>query len=202
LRPGWYDKIWSPAEIGKAYDEFFGTGAITDPQTIVGPDGKSKGAQSEDVQQGAAEQEQAEDPADPRGTAAAALELGEKATVQQAVEFLVLAYSYIKQAGMDVEEFIRAYTRRPITTMVDIFGTSDLELREDGLEVLSGVEGFHSRAFGPYEDLFGLVNPEIDNILGITRDSIARKRADTRRRKFERVQEYVTAMRFSRALLG
>lgn len=197
IRPGWYDKIWSPAQIGKVYDEFFGVGSITDPQTIG-----SKGSQSEDTQQAAAEQSQAEDAEDPRGTAAAALELSEGATTQQAVEFLVMAYSYIKQAGMDVEEFIRAYTYRPVTTMVDIFGTSDLELREDGLEVLSGVEGFHSRAFGPYEDLFGLVNPEIEDILGITRESVARKRSDTRKRKFEAVQGYVTAMRFSRAILG
>jgi hypothetical protein len=197
IRPGWYDKIWSPAEIGKTYESFFGIGAINDPQTIG-----TAGDQSEDVKQAAAEQSKAEDAEDPRATAAVAMELQAGATTQQAVEFLVMAYSFIKESGMDIEEFIRAYTWRSITTMVDIYGTSDLELSQDGLNVVAGIEGFHSRAFGMFENLFGLVDPQIEDILGITRDSPARTRADTRKRKGEKVAEYVTQLRTSRAILG
>lgn len=202
IRPGWYGDVWSPSKIGQVYNDFFNIGSITDPQVITGPGGSTTSTVDEEAENALAEQQDAEDAADPRHDAPAAYSLDEGASIQQAVEFLHLTYSYIKQGGLDIEEFIRAYTWRPVATMVDIFGTSDLEFTSDGLQVVSGKEGFHSRAFGPYDNLFGLVSSEIESILGINWGDTATQRADTRKRKLEAVQEYISQLRFSRALLG
>lgn len=201
IRPGWYGDVWSSAKIGKVYGELFGTGAITDQQTVTGPTGKTTSSQSEDQLSALEEAEQAEEADDARLLAPALVSLEEGATIQDAVEFLQLTYSYIRQAGLDIEEFIRAYTWRPIATMVDIFGTSDLKFTQDGSRVVSGIEGFHSRAFGPYENLFGLADPQIEDIIGI-KDEFNNRKVDTRLRKYKAVQKYVSAIRFSRALLG
>jgi hypothetical protein len=128
--------------------------------------------------------------------------LAENSSIEQAVEFITLSYSYVKQAGLDVDEFIRAYTWRPIASMVDMFGTDDLTLSTDGTTVLNGFEGFHSRAFGPYADLFGLVTPELENVLNVKRGDASAQYMDTRKRKQEAVLEYITAITFSRAILG
>lgn len=203
IRPGWYGDIWSPSKIGKVYTDLFAIGAITDAQVISGPGGTSgSGGGSEKMDDALAEQQDAEDAEDPRNDAPGILALEEGSSIQQSAEFLHLTYSYIKQAGLDIEEFIRAYTWRPVATMVDIFGTTDLEFSNDGLQVISGVEGFHSRAFGPYDNLFGLVPAEIEDVLGIKRGDASAQRADTRKRKLEAVQAYISQLMFSRAILG
>lgn len=202
IRPGWYGDLWTTSKIGKVYNDFFGIGSITDAQTIVSPNGASFGQSSEAQENAVASASKAEDSADPRKDEPAALALDEGATVQSAVEFLWLTYSYIKQQGLDVEEFIRSYTWRPVATLLDMFGTSDLAFSPAGDRVVSGTEGFHSKAFGPHDDLFGLVGPEVETILGISRGTVTAQRADTRKRKLERVLAYSSAIKFSRAILG
>ncbi len=202
IRPGWYGDVWSSSKIGKVYTELFGTGAITDEQTVTGPSGSTTTQVSEENQSALEEQLDAEDADDPRLLAPALLALEKGASIQDAVEFLHLTYSYIRQTGMDTEEFIRAYTWRPIASMVDMFGTSDLEFTQDGSRVVKGIEGFHSRAFGPYENLFGLADPKIESIIGIGVNDINNRKVDTRLRKYKAVQRYVSAIRFSRAILG
>lgn len=204
IRPGWYDKIWQPSNIGKVYNAFFSTGAITDPQTITAPGAtQATGQQSEKMEQALADQSNADSADDPRLSAPAAMSLEEGSSIQQAVEFLHLTYSYVRQAGnLDIEEFIRSYTYRPIATLVDMFGSSDLQYDVNGSNAMSGVEGLHSKAFGPYDDLYGLAEPEIEDILGLKRGTPPAQKADTRKRKLEKVQQYVSALRFSRAILG
>jgi hypothetical protein len=201
IRPGWYGQIWSPGQIGKVYQDFFDIGAITDPQEVA-VHGAATGTTSEAMEDATAEQDRATDAEDPRNAAPILQALEEGSSIQEAVEFLQLTYSHIKQAGMDVDEFIRAYTWRPIATMLDMFGTDDLEFTESGENVINGIEGFHSRAFGEYENLFALATPEIETILGIKRGSTAAQKVDTRLRKYRAVQAYATALRFSRAILG
>lgn len=197
VRPGWYDKIWSAGGVGAVYKELLDSGSICEAQRVTSPNsGASTGVDP------VYDKTLVEDATDPRYYAPTAVELGEGASIQQAVEYLVLAYSYIKQAGMDIEEFINAYTFRPIANMVDMFGTADLVFSADGMNVVSGIEGFHSRAFGPYSNLFGLLGPEVEDFLGIARGTPAAEKVDTRGRKYSAVLEYVTALRYSRALLG
>ena len=202
ITPGWYGDVWSPSKVGQAYGQFFGTGSINDPQQVADPGGSSTGAINQEAEDALATRLKSDGSYDAREDAPAILALDSDTSIQQAVEFLVSVYSYIKASEMDAEEFIRAYTWRPIASMVDMLGTSDLKFSDDGSSVISGFEGFHSKAFGPYDDLFGLVTPEIDSILNIARGSVVAQRGDTRGRKFHAVQQLVAAMLFSRAILG
>lgn len=202
IRPGWYGDIWSSARIGEAYDTFFATGAITDPHVIGDPEGQQRAATNNgaaDAQNTAAE---TTDPNSPQKDAPVVYQLEAGATIEQAAGYLQAMYSHIKLKGLDVEEFIRAYTYRPIATLVDIFGTRDLSLSADGAYVLSGVEGFHSRAFGQFNDLFGLVTPEIVEVVGLKRGTTAAQRGDTRKVKQDAVKDYLAGLGLGRAILG
>jgi hypothetical protein len=86
--------------------------------------------------------------------------------------------------------------------MIDIFGTSDLEFSDDGSEVTRGIEGFHSRAFGPYDDLFSMVGPDLLNIAGVKKDTPIAQRADVRGRRYRLVQQYVAVLKYGRGILG
>jgi len=203
IRPGWYGDIWTPGKIGKVYNQFFATGAITDPTYVLDSDGSALGSTSEEMARSSEEGEKVEGTEeDPRINVPAVTSLAEGSSIEQAVEFLTLTYSYVKTAGLDVDEFIRAYTWRPIATMLDIFGSHDLEYSPGGEEVTSGTEGFHSRSFGPYNNLFGLVSPEIEDVLGFRRGSTTAQKADTRARKLEAVLSFASQLSFSRAILG
>ena len=202
LRPGWYGDIWTTANIGKVYEDFFGIGSITDPQQVRDSSIGTLSGTSEDMANASADAAQVRTADDPLRLVPALVALDEKASIQQAVDFLLLTYSFAKISGADVDQFVRSYTWRPIATLVDMFGTSDLKFSSDGATVLSGFEGFHSRAFGPYDDLFGLVSPDLEDIVGIKRGSTSAQRADVRRRRYEAVQQYTSALLFSRGLLG
>jgi hypothetical protein len=198
IRPGWYGDAWSPGNIGKVYQDFFGVGAITE-HTVVLDGGPNA---NEAFEQAVADAQTAEDADQAVADLPIVTSLGQNATIQQAVEFLTLTYSYVKTAGLDADEFIRAYTWRPIATLLDLLGSEDLEFDPDGIAPIAGVEGFHSRAFGPYDDLFGLFSPEVEDILGIKRGDTAAQKGDTRKRRQERVQALSAALTFGRANVG
>lgn len=202
IRPGWYGDVWTSSRIGKAYETFFRTGAITDVQTITGPGGSTIPQTTAASEDALSDRNQAADQEDPRADAPAITALEEGASIQQAVEFLLLTYSFIRSGDVDVEEFIRSYTWRPIASMVDMFGTFDLQFNDDASSVVSGIEGFHSRAFGPYDNLFGLVGPEVEDILNIKRGDPTAQKVDVRKRRLDAVQRLAAGMRFSRAILG
>lgn len=202
IRPGWYGDIWSNSQIGKVWQELFSTGSITDPVNITDQGRNSFSLRSEESQQAAAQQDDATDVGSPQLSAPAITDLQEGASISQAIEFLHLTYSYIRQANVDTDEFINAYTWRPIASMLDMFGTSDLEYDQNGESVIQGFEGFHSRAFGPYNNLFGLVDAEIEDVLGIKRGSVAATNVDVRGERRKKVEQYITSLLFSNALLG
>jgi hypothetical protein len=204
IRPGWYGDVWSPAKIGEVYKDFFGIGSITEPTAVLDAAGKELTQQSETLQEAQEAADDAENVEDANANLPVVTSLGEKATIEQAVEFLTLTYSYVKQANMDSDEFIRAYTWRPIASLIDMFGTEGLTFNENGTAVVSKgeIEGFHSRAFGPYNDVFGLVAPEIETLIGIKRGTTVAQKGDTRKRKFEAVSLLAAALNFSRAQIG
>jgi hypothetical protein len=202
IRPGWYGDCWHPAEVSKVYEQFFKTGAITEPIQVSDHTGGSSGVVSSDALSTLSQQQNAGDGSDPRVGEASVFSLINNRSIEEAVAFLVLVYSHIKRGGLDANEFIRNYTWRPIASMIDMFGTSDLQLSADGSRVVKGIEGFHSRAFGPYEDLFGLVSPEIETLLNVKRNDLAAQRLDTRKRKQEAVRAYVGQIQIGRAVLG
>lgn len=202
IRPGWYGDCWHPAEVSKVYEQFFKTGAITEPTQVSDHTGGSTGMLSSDALSTLSQQQNAGDASDPRVGEASVFSLINNRSIEDAVAFLVLVYSHIKGGSLDANEFIRTYTWRPIASMIDMFGTSDLQLSADGSRVVQGVEGFHSKAFGPYDDLFGLVLPEVETALGVKRGDLAAQRLDTRKRKQEAVLAYVGQIQIGRALLG
>jgi hypothetical protein len=141
--------------------------------------------------------------------------------INQAIEELVRAYSRVRQERWDTNEFIRSYTWRPIASLVDMFGTANLEISEEG-EVVQGNEGFHSRAFGDFDDLRQLVRnvegrpPRIlglsledpddartrDSRRAAVRDQGVAQRLDTRKEKRVLVLRYMSALLASRGILG
>ena len=203
IRPGWYGDCWHPAKIAEVYYDFFNTGSITEPTSVQNTDGSDfDGLVTSDAQTTLADMQNAEHPMSYARDQLVQLSLTKEANIEAAVAFLVLSYSVVKQANFDSEQFIRSYTWRPIASMLDMFGSADLELDVEGKEVVRGIEGFHSRAFGPFNDLFGLVTNDIESIVGIKKGSAQAQKADTRKRKYEKVLEYVSAIRLSRAILG
>ena len=204
IRPGWYGDCWHPLLIGQAYQQFFSCGSITDQQSVQLGDGSvsSLGGSYAAAQQALAQAAKATSSSDPAANAPGLLALDKNASIQAAVAFIVSTYSTAKTSGASIDDFISSYTWRPIATMIDMFGTSDLTLDSTGQNVVSGTEGFHSRAFGNYSNLFGLVSPAITSMLGITAGSTTAQNADTRARKQQAVLAYVYAAQASRAAIG
>lgn len=204
IRPGWYGDCWAPSKISEVYYDFLATGSITEAMQIQNTDGDfSKGLYASNDPTTALNQlAEAGEGLKLAKDQILALSQTKDATVADAVALLVLTYSVIKTGGFDPEAFIKSYTWRPIATLLDMFGSNDLTLSTDGEEVLRGIEGFHSRAFGDFENLFGLVPSDVTEILGIPQGSPTSKRADTRKRKRDKVLEYKAVLDLGNVLLG
>lgn len=245
--PPWYGEHYRSQNIGALYGYFFGTGSIVDPTVVLDPTGRSTRAADGGDPSGASEPRDTETtgvadpvtlPEEPPAlmdsttpeitgapgevTPATLAEVEPRGTIEEATATLVDAYSRIRRNRFDVDDFLRAYTWRPIASMVDIFGTANLEIDDDG-EVVRGVEGFHSRAFGDFDDLRQLTRTvdgdRVATILGMTttdadetddpaaadrssRDTERARRLDTRKEKRLAVLRYVQAILATRGILG
>lgn len=251
--PPWFGEHYRTRNIGGIYGYLFGTGALTDPVsvlerfvsgsvdggTITGiapaaerdPSTRLEEEASRRVEGVAAFEDQPGAPPVsgglpgppgepvPDDIAPALGAVRARGHVSEAVDEIVRVYSLVRHRGFDVNEFIKAYTWRPIASMVDLFGTSSLEIDDRGA-VVRGVEGFHSRAFGDYDDLRLLVGPSEGDrpptILGLQvsdpdetgdgntpsrQDQIA-ARLDTRKEKRIGVLRYVYSLMTQRGILG
>jgi len=140
--------------------------------------------------------------------AAALVTVEKERTIEASVDYLVRIYSYLKHYGLDVGEFIRNYTWRPVATMAQILGSTDFTVTEDpagsGNYTTTGTEGFHSRAFGDVADLFGLVDAKVKKVLGLSKDKsqATAKKLDVRQRRRQAVWAYVSEITDYKALLG
>lgn len=142
-------------------------------------------------------------------------------TIEASVDYLVRVYSFIKHYGLDVGEFLKNYTWRPVATLPEMLGSVNFSIlpkgdagplienedsKVEGEYVITGQEGFHSRAFGDTSDLFGLVDPRVKKVLGLTKDKEAvAKKLDMRGMKRAAVQNYISELAGaagSRGLLG
>ena len=126
--------------------------------------------------------------------------LGEGFTSSEdAINALTILYHYVEREGLDKDHFIGSYVRRPIATMVDIFGGSD----EEG----KPVEGFHQYAYGDVDPMVGggpwLHSQTPTAELGDAGNpSVISPKLDPRREKYLAVQEYLNELRENRALRG
>lgn len=294
--PPWIWDGWRNPKVSETYDQLFGTGAITDIGGFnVAPTGDpSEGtryfigeddiaglqAQQKQTSSSSGKKSAAAKGKDPRSAAKAQAAQAQNAvlmqdqerTIENSVDFLIRAYSFVKVNNLDVGDFLRAYSWRPVATMVDILGGADLEIKkvtktttkvvkrrfvkkpgsrevvdwiggvtitvkdengkvtsrsneggapitvihqpvygtkyvkrstsQTGYEV-TGKEGFHSRAFGDVEDLFGLVSPTVKRVLGLSdsKRKVAAK-LDVRKRRRDTVRSYVGELTGSRGLIG
>ena len=142
-----------------------------------------------------------------------------RSPIALAAEEVVRIYSQVKLNRYDVHSFIRAYAWRPVASMVDLFGTANLEITDQG-EVVRGVEGFHSRAFGDFDDLRQIIGPGDGSrprtILGLAVDNPDESsddaraaaaapiaaRLDTRKEKRTAVLRYLLYLMSSCGVLG
>lgn len=186
VRPPWYPDIWLNGRIGGAvYQPLLGTTAISDPIAIFDPTlmdstPGEEGSLADRIYTSRPEE-------GTEGGVVASLLDG--ASVEGAVDFLVHTYSTIKR-HYDATEFARNYNYRLVASMFDMFGSADLEMASDGT-IVKGVEGFHSRAFGPYSDLFGIAPGDTIKLLGIEEgDVAARAQLDVRGRRHALILAY------------
>jgi hypothetical protein len=211
VRPPWMSDVWRNDRIGAVYQQFFGTGSITDAAMLEAGSALSRRASRSAVDE-ALEQARLEerwtntdDPIKPDGTSNQ--EAGMDINIERAIDLLVRTYSALRHNNYDVHEFIRAYTWREMATLTDILGSRDLEFDSEGRAV-EGVEGLHSKAFGHGElgsDLRNLVDESARQVLGFsTREdrSAVLNRMDKRREKSDRVMAYMEELDRDRGLLG
>jgi len=246
--PPWYGEHYRSQNVGALYGYFFGTGSIVDPTVVLDPTGRSATLTDEEVEgilrstasTGDETRSEVTRPEQPPelldtsrpevigapGTPEGSTRVGQvegRGSIEEAVTSLVDTYSVIKRNRFDVDDFLKSYTWRRVASMVDLFGTANLEIDDNG-EVVRGVEGFHSRAFGDFDDLRQLVR-SVDGerrpqtILGLTsmdaddatdpaaqqratRDGERAARLDTRKEKRLAVLRYVHAVLATRGILG
>jgi hypothetical protein len=90
--------------------------------------------------------------------------------------------------------------------MYDIFGSESLVYdTATGDPTEDGVEGFHSKAFGQFENIFTLMPPDVARAIGVSRwgnNSDFITKADTRKKKQDAVLQYLAALRYTRGILG
>lgn len=209
VRPAWYGNCWLNEQIGSVYQEFLGIGSIVDPISIGGslPETGSSTVQinmlaDEDGTTGpegiAIKERATEDGGDEDGTLA---KLEGKVSIKDAVSFLEEVYTLAQYREADMDEFIHSYVWRPIATMTEILGSSDLEydIDEGSTErpnrnygkVKQGVEGFFSRSCGDYKDIFLLVDESVSSILKINRGDARAEDLDVRRDRWLASMAYV-----------
>lgn len=213
VRPSWFSSSYANKNISKKiYQPFFGCSSVVDDLTLVGE-------LPEDVNFAG------EDPSPEYVLPEVALPaLMKKLTaeesdrtsvsVEKAVTVLSYLYGRVKKQGLDVEEFIRAYTDRPIATMEQVLGSPDLELAINGnnITVSKGSLGFHTTAVNraivtasEKNPLIGLVDDpllEVARINGEGTQSTIYPAYDVRLEKKLKVIDYITALSNGPAFRG
>lgn len=169
LRPPWFSPLYSNWFIGdNIYQPFFGTGSIVDQALFVSDQGVATFGTGRAQQQKLLDDLKAAD-----NDRAKMLKLLEEAKakkiadipdIESSVDVLAYIYGEVRRLGLDVHRFINDYTKRPIATMEDMFGSADLEYAVEGnkLKIVKGTPGFHSAAIAKYGNLLGLLdNPDM-----------------------------------------
>jgi hypothetical protein len=259
LTPGWYSNVWRNKNIGKdVYTDLLGIDAITDnvgltasaqdkflsqqladsaikDQTLLDATrttdetGKVSYSTKGKAPPGTEYAYVAPDPTKPGSLSLMTIQPG---SIEEAVDAITIMYSMVRLKGIDLHEFIKQYTNRPIANMTEILGSPDLVIDDTGaVDPKLGpnvVEGFHSRAFGDYNADVKLPNRQgagivagKDALKGLFRNSptgasIMRRSLldrgqkpfalkpylDPRGRARLRVKTYLQELRISRGLLG
>jgi hypothetical protein len=223
VRPSWFSEVYTNSRTQKdgsrggigpeVYEKLFGIGSIVDYQDAgaVGSDVLVSELPHDYMEQAGSTGDSTLSGASP--TAADVLETlkgshitaEETVSIAKAADYLAVVYGTLAREGNDIQKFVRGYTWRPIATMEEILGSPDLEFDEAG-NVTQGTEGFHSRAFGPYEECAILLGDdekeeEFTRLEGSEKKSVDLT-ADPRRERWLRVRAYIEELRLGRGLRG
>jgi hypothetical protein len=232
--PPWYGDDYRTTRIGGLYSRFFGIGSITDPTVVVGSIAPQSVA--DDAKRALYVQFESTFGSDqlpvpgfsstPEPTGGGSIgpagdpdilgEVEARSPIADAVTEIVRIYSATRTQHYDTPAFVNNYCWRPIASIVDMFGTADLQITDSGV-VTAGREGFHSRSFGDFDDLRQLVGPGANGlpqrVLGleaapseISADQVdpsakIAARLDTRKEKRLAVLRYLAALAASRGVL-
>lgn len=194
LRPSWFSPLYSNLYIGeKIYMPFFGTGSLVDQIVFSSPEGLS-------IQGLGGERNQILDMVTKSNDKLSDIsklsqsKLFNIPDIETAANVLAFQYGEVRRLNLDVQKFVNDYTTRPIATLLDIFGTQDLQYKVVGtkLQIASGTPGFHSSALSGYGDLLGLVdNPDLElPRLNEKGGSKLSKLLDPRKERLEKVKAY------------
>lgn len=198
IRPKWFSSAYHNDNIGKRiYEPFFGCDSVVDHLEFSGT-----GTPPDDfvtVQATVAN-------ADMLKTVLNKDSINVKMTIERAINSLGYQYGLVKTNGSDVDEFIRAYTYRPIATFEDLLGT-DFSLSFDASGALQVTKtdatkiGFHSMAIDQVMvDKGGLAGLLDDPQTQLPRINQSGKKSaippgfDVRKEKRDRVKAYVEAL--------
>jgi hypothetical protein len=165
VMPGWMQaNIWNNKNITqKVYDPLLGSSAITDDLSL-GTAALQQLMGQQEQQAVAAIQAMAEsavsgmtDTPGIVGTPAQVFPGGPpyvvvSGSVEECIDGLAVVYGMMREKNADIHSFIKQFNARPIATITDILGSSDLDFDPAGnvLNTKTMIEGFHSRAFGDY----------------------------------------------------
>jgi hypothetical protein len=163
--PGYYSRdVWEGTNITtKVYLPLLGTRAITDDNAVGDPT-KFAGLIKASIENAGiinsavdieADGEDLVLTVDGKPAANLGLNLETGTTTETAIDGITALYSILKKKDLNTQSFIDDYVKRPVASLIEVLGDSDLRfddlgeivLRLDGTEPF---EGFHSRAFGPY----------------------------------------------------
>lgn len=242
--PPWYGEVWRSQRVGGLYSRFFGIGSLTDPTVVLGAETEKpldEEAAARTLYLDAESVFGALDAMPPAGLSTSPEppgggqfgppltatdndgeertivgEVAGESTIAKALQEIVRIYSAVRSNHYDTPAFVQNYTWRPIASLVDLFGTADLQISDGGV-VLSGQEGFHSRSFGDIDELRQLVGSDAkgmpQKVLGleakpneVTGDrsdpsAAVSKRLDTRKEKRLAVLRYLNALAASRGVV-
>lgn len=167
IRPPWFSPLYSNWFIGdEIYQPFFGTGSVVDQALFVTNGGTATFGTSRSQQQSVLDQLKAAGNDRQKVLQilddAKAKNITDVPDIESSVDVLAYIYGEVRRLNLDVHRFVHDYTRRPIATMEDMLGSSDLQYQVNGnqLTLVSGTPGFHSTAIA---DVGGQLRGLLDN---------------------------------------
>lgn len=214
IRPKWFSPSYANTDIGKKiYQPFFGVPSIIDEAAFDGLGVSTTSSVPPDTTNGST-QDADENLTDIVSSLSQQADALAQLSIERSVNFISYVYGLVKVRGLDVDDFIRQYSNRPIATLPQMLGDPDLDLTVDANGVASVVSvtgadgkvrtpriGFHSLAVHPKVvdpgNLTGLLvepDSQVQRINGTGKAGPIPPAYDVRKAKKDQVRAYIAAL--------
>lgn len=210
LKPNWLSMSYDASRISEdIYQKFFGCDAITEDLIAEGLQFRISSTEKDGVDLVVDPQTSLNDVISELNDAVATKN---QITVEKAINYAAYAYGLVKRDNsLRVDEHIRTYNYRPIATLEQVLGTSDLsiETNADGtISKIRGSVGFHTMAVHPdvvtnKTKFCGLMqNPaaQFSNVNSTYRRAPLQEQVDVRKDKRQRALHYALSLQESVAI--